>query len=183
MQINKWSGSCNNINDPYAKLCVPDLFKNINVKVFNLTSRTNETRHTKLYETRKCICRLDASVCNNKQSWSNKKCRCERKQLIDKGISNKGFIWNPSNCECECDVEEYLDYENCKCRKKIVNTLVEEWSENIDGKEMIYNETFNDYGKVCNSCTIYIALFVITFLIINCIYWCIYLFLLVLKEE
>ena len=183
MQINKWSGSCNNINDPYAKLCVPDLFKNINVKVFNLTSRTNETRHTKLYETCKCKCRLDASVCNKKQSWNNDKCRCECKELIDKGISNKGFIWNPSNFECECDVEEYLDYENCKWRKKIVNTLVEEWSENIDGKEMIYNEAFNDYGKVCNSCTIYIALFVIAFLIINCIYWCIYLFSLVLKEE
>ena len=30
---------------------------------------------------------------------------------------DKGFIWNPSNCECECDkscdVGEYLDYENC----------------------------------------------------------------------
>ena len=25
-------GSCNNINDPYAKLCVPDVVKNMNVK-------------------------------------------------------------------------------------------------------------------------------------------------------
>ena len=38
-------GSCNNINDPYAKICVPDIAKNLNVKVFNLMSRTNETRH------------------------------------------------------------------------------------------------------------------------------------------
>ena len=90
--------------------------------------------------------------------------------MIDKGISNKWFIRNPSNCECECDVEEYFDYENCKCRKKnLVNTLVEEWSENIDGKEMIYNEAFNDYRKVCKSCIIYITLFVIAFLIISCI--------------
>ena len=43
--INKCKGSCNTINDPYAKLCVPDIIKNINVKVFNLMSRTNETRH------------------------------------------------------------------------------------------------------------------------------------------
>ena len=43
-EVNKCSGSCNNINDPYAKLCVPDVVKNINVKVFNLVSRTNETR-------------------------------------------------------------------------------------------------------------------------------------------
>ena len=44
---NKCSGrSCNNINDPYEKLCIPDVVKNINVRVLNLMSRTNETRHT-----------------------------------------------------------------------------------------------------------------------------------------
>ena len=43
--VNKCSGSCNKINDPYAKLCVPDVVKNINVKVFNLMLRSNETRH------------------------------------------------------------------------------------------------------------------------------------------
>ena len=44
IKINKCKGSCNTINDPYAKPCVPDTIKN-NVKVFNLMSRTNETRH------------------------------------------------------------------------------------------------------------------------------------------
>ena len=42
----KCSGNCNNINDPYAKICVPDIIKNLNVTLFNLISRTNETRHT-----------------------------------------------------------------------------------------------------------------------------------------
>ena len=46
IKVNKCSGSCNNINNPFLKLCVPDIVKNINVKVFNLMSRTNETRHT-----------------------------------------------------------------------------------------------------------------------------------------
>ena len=50
------------------------------------------------------------------------KCRCECKELIEKEMCDKGFIWNPSNCECECDkpcgVGEYLDYKNCKCKKK-----------------------------------------------------------------
>ena len=45
MQRNRCRGSCNDINDPYAKFCVPDLVKNINVKVFNLMSCTNQTRH------------------------------------------------------------------------------------------------------------------------------------------
>ena len=45
IETSKYSGSCNNINYPYAKICVPDVVKNLNVKVFNLISRTNETRH------------------------------------------------------------------------------------------------------------------------------------------
>ena len=45
IETSKCSGSCNNINDPCVKLCVPDILKNINIKVFNLMSRTNETRH------------------------------------------------------------------------------------------------------------------------------------------
>ena len=47
IKINKCSGNCNNINNPYAKICVPDIIKNLNVKVFNLMSRTNETRFIK----------------------------------------------------------------------------------------------------------------------------------------
>ena len=45
IKTSKCSGSCNNINDPFAKLCVPDVAKNVNIKVFNLMSRINETRH------------------------------------------------------------------------------------------------------------------------------------------
>ena len=74
-------------------------------------------------------------VITNKDGMKNK-CRCECKELIDKGVCDKGFIWNPSNCECECDkscdVGEYLDYENCKCRKRLVDKLVEECNENIE---------------------------------------------------
>ena len=58
-------GSCNNINDPYAKMCVPDVVKNLNVKVFNLMSRTNETRHIEWHETCKCKCRSEAFVIIN----------------------------------------------------------------------------------------------------------------------
>ena len=132
--INKCKGCCNTINDRYAKLCVPDTIKNINVKVFNLMSRNNETRHIEWQKTCKCKCRLDASVCNSKQRWNEDKCRCECKELIDKEMCDKGFIWNPSNWECECDIScdvgEYLDYKYCKCRNKLVDKLVEECSEN-----------------------------------------------------
>ena len=65
IKTSKCSGNCNNVNDPYAKICVPDVAKSLNVKVFNLMSRANESRHMKWHETCKCQCRLDAIVCNN----------------------------------------------------------------------------------------------------------------------
>ena len=48
----------------------------------------------------------------------------------------------------------------------LVEKLVEECSDNIDGNKMIYKRTLNDYGNICNSCTIYIVSFIIAFLII-----------------
>ena len=129
IKTSKCSGSCNNINDPYAKLCVADVVKNLDVTAFNLMPRTNEARHIEWHETCKCKCTLDASVYNNKQPRNKVKCRCECKELIDKGVCDKEFMWNASNCECQCDkscdVGEYLDYENCKYRKKLVDKSVE----------------------------------------------------------
>ena len=119
IKTSKYSGSCNNNNNPYAKLCVPDVIKNLNVKVFNLMSRTNETRHIEWHATCNFKSRLDAIVINNKQRWNYDKCRCECEELIDKGVCENGSIWKPSNCECEfdksCDIGGYLDYGNCKC--------------------------------------------------------------------
>ena len=164
IKTSKCSSSCHNINDLYAKICVPNVIKDLNVKVFNLMSRTNETRQIKWHET--CKCRLDASVCNNKQCWNNNKCQCECKELIDKGICNKGHIWNPSNCKCECDKScsfgEYLDYENCKCRKRLVDKLIEECNENIEETSLVKINSTKYKG---NSCILYIVLFSIFFTI------------------
>ena len=44
VKVNRCSGNCNNINDAYARIFVPDTVKNLNIKIFNLMSRTNETR-------------------------------------------------------------------------------------------------------------------------------------------
>ena len=128
-------------------------------------SRTNETRHIKWHGTCQCKCRLDASEYNNKQRWNDDKCRCECKELIDKGYS-----WNASNCECECDKScdfgEYLGYENCKCRKRLVDKLVEECGENVDEAkltEIALAENENSYK--CSFCAVYLVLFWIFFTI------------------
>ena len=83
---------------------------------------------------------------------------CECKELIDKGICDKGSIWNPSNCECECnkscDIDEYLDYQNCKCKKKLVDKLVERSSaekctENIDEVKIANENEFVCSYTIC----------------------------------
>ena len=75
---SKCSGSCKNINSPYSRICVPDDVKNLNVKVFNLMSRTNETRFIEWHETCKCECKFGANVFNNKQRLNKNKCRCTK---------------------------------------------------------------------------------------------------------
>ena len=169
IQTTKCSGSCNKINDPYAKLCVPGVAKNLNIKIFNLMSRTNETRHIKWHETCKSKFRLDPSVFNNKQRWNEDKCWCECKELFDKGVCDKEFIWNDSNCELECDkscdIGEYLDYSNRKCRKKLVDKLVEECTENIDELKIAGMAVFEGGNNCNNSCTFYVVLIAIVFII------------------
>ena len=122
VKVNKCSGDCNNINDPYARLCVPNVVKNINLKAFNLISWSNQIKQKKWHKSCKCECRLNSIVFNNKQRWNEYECRCECKELAEKQECDKGFIWNPSNCSCECNkscnISEYLDFKNCKCRKK-----------------------------------------------------------------
>ena len=71
-----------------------------------------------------------------------------------------GILVYANECEYDklCDVGKYLDYANCKCRKRLIDKLVEECSEDINGNEMIYNVTLNYHRKVYNCYTIYIIL-------------------------
>ena len=83
-------------------------------------------------------------------------------------MCDKRFIWNPSNwefeCDKACDVGEYLDYENCKCRKKLVAPLIEERTETV-GEVKLAKITLakNENSYKCSFCTVYIALFWIFF--------------------
>ena len=130
-------------------------------------SRANETRHKKWHKTCKCICRLDKIICNSKQRWNEDKCRYECKELIDKGVCYKGYIWNPSNCECECDkscsIGEYLDYSSCKCRKKLIDPLVGEHTENIDETKLLNITIKNKNKDRCHFYVVYKVLFRILF--------------------
>ena len=75
--VNKCSVSCNTLEDPMARLCVPNIIKNVNMKVYNLLMLLNETRNVLWHESCKCMCKLNSSVCNIKQIWSSGTCRCD----------------------------------------------------------------------------------------------------------
>ena len=118
IKVSKCGGNCNNISNPYSRVCVPNVIENITAKVFDLMSWKNKTKQIKWHESCKCACRLDPIICNNKQKWNKGKCRCEC--LVDKKCDNK-FVWNPSNFKCEY-------------KKKAAHLLTEECEEIIDNK-------------------------------------------------
>ena len=95
---------------------------------------------------------------------------CECKELVHKGTCNKGFIWNPSNCESKCDkncdIGEYLDYENCKCRKELADKLIDECAEAIDEAKLVnITYTINENNYECGSCIVYIVLMIVVIVI------------------
>ena len=119
--VNKCSGSCDTLDNPMSKICVPKNIKNVNMKVYNFLTRSNETRNVLWHKNCKCVCRLNSSVCNGKQIWNSDTCRCDCNEDFAGIINcNKGYTWNPSTCECRCDrwckTEQYLDHKNCVCK-------------------------------------------------------------------
>ena len=85
--------------------------------------------------------------------------------MVDKGVRDKAYAWNPSNCECECDKSsdfgEYVDYENCKCRKRLVDALAEEFNENIEEAKLTEIAFFEHKNEYLCYYTVFIVLGVI----------------------
>ena len=59
IKVNKCNGNCNNITNPYARVCVPNIIKNITLKIFDLISWKNKTKQIKWHESCRCVCRLN----------------------------------------------------------------------------------------------------------------------------
>ena len=182
--VNKCSGSCETLDNPMSKICVPKIIKNVNMKVYNFLMRLNETRNVLWHESCKCMCRLNSSVCNSKQIWNSDTCRCDCNEDFAGIINcNKGYTWNPSTCECQCDMwckpEQYLDHENCVCKNKLVGRLIEKCTS-------IINETLINNKDNIDNCNTIQNVFVILFLVavlIGIICFCVLLILSGLKAK
>ena len=129
-----------------ARLCVPNIIKNVNMKICNFLMRLNETRNALWHESCKRICRLNSSVCNSKQIWNSDTCRCDcNEDFADIINCTKGYMWNPSNCACECDMwckpGQYLDHKNCVCKNKLIGRVIAECTSVIN--ETVMNNVDN----------------------------------------
>ena len=144
--VNKCSGSCDTLDDPMAKMHVPNIIKRVNMKVYNFLMRLNETRNVLWHESCKCVCRLNSSVCNSKQIWNNDTCKCDcNEDFVGIITCNKGYIRNPSTCDCQCDTwckpGQYLDHKNCVCKNKLIGRVIAECTSVI--KETMMNSRDN----------------------------------------
>ena len=173
--VNKCSGSCNTLDNRMSKICVPKIVKNVNTQVYNFLMRLNETRSVLWHESCKCVCKLNSSVCNNKQIWNHDTCRYDCNEDFA-GIINcaEGYMWNPSTCECQCDKwckqGQYLDHKNCVCKNKLIGRVIEECTS-------VINETvINNEDNITNNNT-YLILFIVFLIgfivfLIGFIYYC-----------
>ena len=141
-------------------LCVPNVIKRVNMKVYNFLIRLNETRNVLWHELCKCVCKLNSSVCNNKQSWNGDTCICDCNEDFTDIIScDNGYTRNPSTCECQCDTwckpGQYLDHKNCICKNKLIGRVIEECTS-------VINETMiNNKDNITNNNNTYLILFIV----------------------
>ena len=169
LQVNKCSESCNTINNPMAKLCVPKIIKNVNIKVYNFLMRLNETCNVLWHES------CNSSVCNNKQIWNSDTCGCDCNENFAGIIScDKGYTWNPSTCECQCDMwckpGQYLDHKNFICKNKLIGRVIEECTSVINATMINNKDNIDNYNTIAY---VFIGLFSVL-LIIGIVCFCVF---------
>ena len=172
--VNKCSGSCDILDNPVSKICVPKIIKNVNMRVYNFLMRLNDTRNVLWHESCKCVCRLDSSVCNSKQIWNSDTCSCNCNEDFA-GITScdKGYTWNPSTCEWQCDMwckpGQYLDHKNCVCKSKLIGRVIEECTSIIN-ETMMNNDNDNNMTWFNAITYVFIVLFLIALGICFCVF-------------
>ena len=165
--VNKCSRSCNTLDDPVARLCIPNIIKNVNMKVYNFFMRLNEIRNVLWHKSCKCVCKLNSSVCNSKQVWNSDTCRCDCNKNFASIINcTKEYMWNPSTCECQGDIwckpGQYLDHKNCVCKNKLIGRVIGECTSIIKETMMSNKDNRDNDNTMWN---VFIKLFLVVIFI------------------
>ena len=114
VSLDRCNRNCNNIDDPFGRICIPNKENNVNLNVFNIITDINN-----------CRCKFDSSKCNLNQKRNKDKCQCDCKKLIH-CVCKEDYAWNSSTCACECNKQFYIDnyLKSYTCVKSIIDSLV-----------------------------------------------------------
>ena len=108
------------------------------MKVYSFLMRLNETRNVLWHESCKCVCKLNSSVCNNKQIWNSDTCRCD---------CNEDFCCLIGYTEeIEGSSDKYLVVAKSVRNKDIISVLDMMWGS-IENKINSNNIEIKDYDK------------------------------------
>ena len=77
VNVNKYVGSCNTLDDRSNKVCIPNEIEDLSWHVFNMITGTNESRTLTKHISFKYECQFDSKKCNLNQKWNNHGCQCK----------------------------------------------------------------------------------------------------------
>ena len=148
VNLDRYNGSCNTCNNISVKLCVPNKTEDVNLNVFNLITRTNESKTLIKHISCKFKCTFNSKKCNSNLIWNNNK--------FPRQVCEKGYIWNPATCSCE----------NSRYAKNIIDDLEFTCDETIETTKSIMTKTFlpsfltnfNEEKVICKMKNVYILL-------------------------
>ena len=101
VNLDKRAGSCNTFDHLSNRLCVSSEIEDLNLHVFSMITKINESRTLIKHISCKYEYKFDSKKCNSNQKWNNDKCWCESKNSKELCVFEKYYIWNPATCSCK----------------------------------------------------------------------------------
>ena len=78
VDLDRYVGSWNTINDLSDKVCVPNKTEDLNLSVLNMITGKKESKILTKHVSCECKCKCDRRKYNSNQKWNNDKFRCKR---------------------------------------------------------------------------------------------------------
>ena len=135
VKLGRCVGISNNFNDLSDKVCFPNKTEDLNLSVFNMITRINESKVLAKHLSCKSKCKFDGRKCSSEQLWSNENCRCECKK---RHACEKDYILNPVACSCKNGkhLESILEDSAITWDK-----IIESYDEETEAIPINFNET------------------------------------------
>ena len=98
INVNKYNGSCNVLDESSKKICIQSKAKDLDVEAFNMITKISETKTLVKRISKDYKCKFDSTACYSNQKWNNDKCQFECKKYR---TCKNDSSWNPGKSICE----------------------------------------------------------------------------------